>query len=610
MIRKSLFIIVLIALILSLIFAINLIFFRPFSIDHFYDKVFVKALLTEPEMLTYVGLPFISDYYNDQLGGASLQHRKDFIQQMADDLETLNAYSWENQSKEQQLSSRVLAVFLESQANARPFAHHEYAVNQLKGIHVDFPSLMLSAHQIEDEEDAQAYNKRLAYFPRKVEETLEVLAFQEKGQIVPPLWMVERIKGSIEEFRAHASKENPLYQDLKSKMIASDLWKNELAYDQAVLDETKHQIENSIYPAYDRLLQFFEGLSDIASTEDGAWKLPNGKQFYQHKIQENTTTNLTAEEVHQVGRKEVERLRQEIAVCLKEIDKTNSDLTLMEQIDFLRNDSTFLFRNSSEGRANCIQKYKDLIRGIEERMPEVFDLTPSKEVLVQAVPSFKEESSPGAYYEPAAMNGSRSASFYANLRDMNAIPTWSMPTLAYHEAIPGHHFQLGIQGELDHLPMFRRVLPFMAYAEGWALYAEQLAWEMGFYDEDPLGNLGRLQAEMFRAVRLVVDSGIHHYQWTRDEAIFYMRENTGMALGEVEAEVERYIAWPGQALAYKIGMLKILELRAKCKAQLQEEFDLKEFHRVILENGSVPLTVLEQLIEEYLEDKRVDKFLE
>ena len=233
-------------------------------------------------------------------------------------------------------------------------------------------------------------------------------------------------------------------------------------------------------------------------------------------------------------------------------------------------------------------------------MDEAFDIKPKASLEVKWVPEFKEEGSAGAYYEMPAMDGSRGGVFYANLRDVSETVKFAMKTLAYHEGIPGHHFQIAIQGELEGVPIFRTLGLFTAYTEGWALYAERLAWELGFYEGDPYGNLGRLQAEMFRAVRLVVDTGIHYKRWTRDEAINYMIANTGMTTGEVVTEIERYIVMPGQACAYKIGMMKILELRERAKSELGNKFDLMEFHNVVLKNGAVPLEILDELISEYI----------
>jgi uncharacterized protein (DUF885 family) len=274
--------------------------------------------------------------------------------------------------------------------------------------------------------------------------------------------------------------------------------------------------------------------------------------------------------------------------------------TLGATVQELNKEERFLFPNNEEGRQMVLDEYDRILSEISAGLDDAFDIRPKAGLEVKRVPEFKEEGSAGAYYDGPAMDGSRGGTFYANLRNVQESVKFGMKTLAYHEGIPGHHFQIAIQSELEGVPIFRTIGLFTAYVEGWALYAEQLAWELGFYDNDPFGNLGRLQAEMFRAVRLVVDTGIHYKKWTREEAIDYMVRNTGMTTTEVTTEIERYIVMPGQACAYKIGMIKILELREKAKNKLGDQFDLKAFHNVVLKNGAVPLAILEELIDHYI----------
>ena len=270
----------------------------------------------------------------------------------------------------------------------------------------------------------------------------------------------------------------------------------------------------------------------------------------------------------------------------------------------LGKDPPFHFSNDDKGRADALAEYNRLLAEATERSKQLFLTMPKAKLEVQRVPQFKEATAPGAYYQGAALDGTRPGVFFANLRDMNDVPKWSMPTLAYHEGIPGHHWQISIAQELRGLPQFRKIIPFTAYAEGWALYTEWLAKQAGWYEKDPFGDLGRLQAELFRAVRLVVDTGIHAKRWTREQAIAYMREKTGMTEKEVTAEIERYIVMPGQACAYKVGMLKIQELRARAEKELGAKFDQREFHDVVLKNGSLPLEILEEQVNDYIARKK------
>jgi len=320
-------------------------------------------------------------------------------------------------------------------------------------------------------------------------------------------------------------------------------------------------------------------------------------------LHESTTTSLKPDQVHELGLREVARIENEMRTILDANGFAGQPIG--EAMDKLGKDPRFLYPNDDKGRSDALAKYTELItQATECSSKELFLTTPHAKIEVRRVPEFKEATAPSAYYEIAAMDGSRPGVFFANLRDMNEVPKWSMPTLAYHEGVPGHHWQLSTAEELKGVPQFRKVLPFTAYVEGWALYCEWLAKQVGWYDNDPFGDLGRLRDELFRAVRLVVDTGIHAKRWTREQAIAYMREKTGMGDKEVKSEIERYIVAPGQACAYKIGMLKIQELRARTQNELGEKFDQREFHDAVLKNGALPLEILEEQVNDYIQRKK------
>jgi uncharacterized protein (DUF885 family) len=331
--------------------------------------------------------------------------------------------------------------------------------------------------------------------------------------------------------------------------------------------------------------------------------LPEGYALYAYALHENTTTTMKPNDVHDLGLREVARIEAEMRSIL---DANGfAGIPIGEAMDKLGKDPRFLFSNDDKGRADALAEYKRLIDTATERCKQLFLTAPKAKCEVRRVEAFKEATAPGAYYQGGAMDGSRPGIFFANLRDMNEVPKWSMPTLAYHEGIPGHHWQISIAQELKGVPQFRKVIPFTAYAEGWALYCEWLAKQLGWYEGDPFGDLGRLRDELFRAVRLVVDTGIHAKRWTREQAIAYMREKTGMGEKEVRSEIERYIVNPGQACAYKIGMLKIQELRTRAQQELGDKFDQREFHDTLLKNGSLPLEILEEQVNEYIQKKKV-----
>jgi len=362
------------------------------------------------------------------------------------------------------------------------------------------------------------------------------------------------------------------------------------------------EIENTVYPAYERLISYFEILDEKVEGNFGIWNLPDGDELYALAIKRFTTTDYTAEYIHNFGLSEVDRIQAEILAIL-ETEGWDVAAGFTAAIGEMADREEFYYSDSIEGRESILADYQTIIDEISEGLDPYFDLKHESAVEVKRIPEFKEKTSPGAYYQRPAFDGSRPGMFYANLYDIKATPKYSMRTLAYHEAVPGHHFQIAIQQQLEGLPFFRRMIPFTAYTEGWALYAERLAWELGFQD-DPYDNIGRLQAELFRGARLVVDTGIHAQHWSRERAIDYMVANTGMAESDVISEIERYFVIAGQALAYKVGMTKILELRDRAQSELGNNFDMREFHAAVLGSGSVPLNILEELVEQYIEENR------
>jgi uncharacterized protein (DUF885 family) len=358
-------------------------------------------------------------------------------------------------------------------------------------------------------------------------------------------------------------------------------------------------LRSSVYPAYGRMSAALVALKGAAAGRAaGVGRLPDGAAYYALMLKQATTTDYTPEQVHQLGLSEVARILPQMDAILR--TQGLSAGTVGERMTSLGKDPRFLYPNDENGRRLALARYQQILDQVSARMGEYFRTLPAKRLTVERVPSSQEQGTSGAYYQQAAMDGSRPGIFFANLRDMNEVPQWSMKTLAYHEGIPGHHFQVSIALGLQGLPLIRQQTLYTAYAEGWALYAEAFAAEIGIYKDDPWGDLGRLQLELLRAARLVVDTGLHAKGWSREPAIDYMVKTTGIAVADVTSEVERYMALPGQACAYKVGELKILQLRARARAALGPKFNLKDFHAVVLENGAVPLTLLEQLVDEWI----------
>ena len=605
---------ILILLLIGIFWLINLIWFRPFNIKHFYDKVFVELAIDSPELTTSMGIPFLYDRSKDELDDISDAEQWESFNKMKEDYETLMSYDFESQSEENKLNTKILGFYLEGLKEGEPFFYHGYPVNQMRGIQSGLPSLMENSHKLRNESDAEAYITRLSKFDTKFNQLIENLKISESKGIIPPKFVIERVLDEMNGFIG--AKKNSIASDKDSNSILSSVKSNilftnfELKIDKleelsseekdSYKKQVEKEIETTVFGAYKNLIQYFEQLKSKATTDDGVWKLPNGEAYYRYQLKQQTTTELEPEEVHQIGLSEVARIKSEMQNILLAQGYADSSMTLGATIQKLNKEERFLYPNNDEGRQMILDEYDRILAEISAGLDDAFDVRPKAGLEVKRVPEFKEEGSAGAYYNRPAMDGSRGGTFYANLRNVQETVKFGMKTLAYHEGVPGHHFQIAIQSELEGVPIFRTIGLFTAYIEGWALYSEQLAWELGFYKNDPFGNLGRLQAEMFRAVRLVVDTGIHYKKWTREEAIDYMVLNTGMTTTEVATEIERYIVMPGQACAYKIGMLKILELRENAKKKLGSQFDLKEFHNVVLKNGAVPLDILEEIVGNYI----------
>ncbi len=609
---------ILILIVLGLLWLTNLIWFRPFNIKHFYDKVFVELALESPELTTSMGIPVLYDRSKDELDDISDAKQWESFNKMKEDYETLMSYDFERQSETNQLNTKILAFYLKGLKDGEPFFYHGYPVNQMGGVQNSLPSLMENSHKLRNKSDAEAYIARLSKFDIKFNQLIESLKIAENKGIIPPQFVIERVldemngfigvkanTDSIQDSPKNLSpvKSNILFTNFESKIDTLD----DLSQEEKDIykKQVEEEIGTTVFGAYKNLITYFVQLKEKATTDDGVWKLPNGEAYYRYQLKQRTTTDLDPEEVHQIGLSEVARIKNEMQDILLAEGYADTTKTLGAKIQELNKEERFLFPNNDKGRQMVLDEYDRILAEISAGLDDAFDIQPKAGLEVKRVPEFKEEGSAGAYYNRPAMDGSRGGVFYANLRNVHESVKFGMKTLAYHEGIPGHHFQIAIQSELEGVPIFRTIGLFTAYIEGWALYSEQLAWELGFYENDPFGNLGRLQAEMFRAVRLVVDTGIHYKKWTREEAIDYMVANTGMTTTEVTTEIERYIVWPGQACAYKIGMLKILELRERAKKKLGDRFDLKEFHNVVLKNGAVPLEVLEELIDAYINESSI-----
>jgi uncharacterized protein (DUF885 family) len=595
------------ALLVVAVFLGNLVWFRPFSLNLFYEKTFITFVLENPELLTSIGIAEQFGYrrHNAHLDDVSIVKGDHDFALWHGYLADLKSYDLAAQTPEQRLSTRVLTWFIESLLDGERFRFHDYPVSQHFGMQSQTPDFLINQHRIADRRGAEDYLARLDEVGRKFDQMLEGLAVREKKGVVPPRFVIERVLTEVRGFAGRPVAENPLYKHFAAKVASlSEL----TAVDKRTLEARCAQVlESGVVPAYRKLIAFLEGQLSRSTTDDGVWKLPDGDAYYAYRLRSETTTRMTPQEVHDLGLSEVSRIEAEMTAILVAQAQLPPGETPAQATSRLGRDPRFHYPNTDEGRKAALADYTRMIEDQLARSRAVIGLVPKAPIEVRRVPEFKEGNAPGAYYFPPALDGTRPGVFYANLRDMNEMPKFGMRTLALHEGVPGHHFQIALAQEQEGGPTFRKVLPFTAYGEGWALYAEWLGTELGLYHDDPFGDLGRLQAEMFRAVRLVVDTGIHYKRWTRERAIAYMQEKTGMPEGEVVTEVERYIVDPGQACAYKVGMLRIRAARERAQKALGPRFDSgteKAFHDVVLGSGSLPLEILDEQVDAWIKARQ------
>ncbi len=574
---------------------------KPFFFRAFLDRSVVKMAFESPETLTSLG--FLESVgitgHNAELDDDSPEAMDKTFAQVRDLRETLLSYSDADLDENQRISKDIALYLADFALVSEPYRYHNYPLNQLFGVQNGYPSFMQAQHQVHSVGDAENYLSRLQKVKLKFAQTLEGLKIREAKGIIPPKFVIERVLTEMNDFVATPIQDNILYSSFKTKLADTDISADEQA---RLLAAAEADIKGYVHPAYQLFIDYFSQLQAKAGTDDGYWALPNGDLAYEQLLKFFTTTNYTADEIHAKGLAEVDRIQSEIMTILA-AEGYDVSQGFSVAIEALAADPKFYYEDSDAGRAQILVDYQQILDEVNAGLGDAFRIRPEAGMEVVRIPEFKEKTAPGAYYQQPAIDGSRPGRFYANLYDIKATPKYGMRTLAYHEGIPGHHFQIAVAMELEGMPLIRKMAPFTAYIEGWALYSERLAWELGF-QKDPFDNIGRLQAELFRAVRLVVDTGIHHSRWTREQAIDYMKKNTGMSDRDVTAEIERYIVMPGQATAYKVGMMKILELREKAKSALGDKFDLRDFHDVVLKNGAVPLDILETLVDRYIADTK------
>lgn len=512
----------------------------------------------------------------------------------------MNAY--EAAARRNEFGLGGAAEFGSSRPNSgSTWAATPYMVTQLTGPHLFLPRMMQTQHPIDDAAGADAYLARLEEFGRVFDEVIETVNADAGAGATPPAFVLKGAINAIAGLTAPAPGEHPLTLRLIERTGRVDAISEEDRARYAA--EAARLVETVVYPAYSRLSAALENLVDQAGTDAGVWRLGEmGEAYYQFTLDSYGGGGRTGDEIHELGLAEVERITAEMDRLLKSIDLTEGSVAARMRQLAAREDN--LFPNTDEGREALLELLREQVAAVNAVAPDWFASLPEQSVEVRRIPVYEQDSAPGGYYSGPSLDGTRPGIYWINLKSTADNPIHSLKTLTYHEAVPGHHFQISSQQSVENLPLIRNMLSYSEYTEGWALYAEELAKEMGMYEDDPEGDLGRLQAEIFRAARLVVDSGLHTKRWTREQAIDYMAEATGETRASVSREIERYAAVPGQACAYKLGMLRIGELRARAEEELGENFDIRRFHEAVLTTGAAPLPVLERRIVRWIEKEK------
>ncbi|GAA4320294.1 DUF885 domain-containing protein [Pontixanthobacter gangjinensis] len=569
------------------------------ELNQYFAKEYQKEIEESPETQTRRGMKTDYGKWDDY---SNLKYTEDLEQakQRMDYLEKVDTAALDEETK---LSYALYKRQVQNEIDDYKYRFYNYPIEQMHGLHAELPAFLINMHRIDSVPDAKAYIQRLVGLGKVMDDIIEQLQLREQNGIIPPKFVHDRTLDASRNLIkgrpfTKSSEASTLMEDFSSKIDELEISEEDKT---ALIDEAETALVDNVKPAYEKLIDFLENQQQRATEEAGVWKFPKGEEFYNNALQRVTTTNLTADEIHEIGLSEVARIHGEMEKIMEEVGFEGS---LEDFFQFMKTDERFYYENTEEGKAAYLKEAKSIINNMKEMLPELFNTMPEADIVVKAVEPFREKSAGKAFYQQPALDGSRPGTYYANLYDMAAMPKYEMEALAYHEGIPGHHMQIAIAQELDSIPEFRKFSFFTAYVEGWGLYSEYIPKEIGFY-KDPYSDFGRLAMELWRSCRLVVDTGIHAKKWTRQQGIDYYKQNTPAAESACVKMVERHIVMPGQATAYKIGMNKILELREKAKKQLGDKFDIRDFHDVVLTDGALPLTILEAKVDSWIKSKKI-----
>ena len=561
-----------------------------------FEEIFMQGVMRSPIFQSFLGIKKDQDKWDD----LSDERAQQDLQIAKDNLDKVNQIDESKLDAQTKVSLDIMKLNLQQEIADFKWRFHNYPLNQMFGIHSQVPSLLINQHTISELADAEAYIARLEKVAPLFDQVIDGINVRaERGIIAPKFvypYIISDSKNIINGAPFSEGDDSTLLADFSGKIAQLEISDNEK---QALIDRATAALKASVKPGYEKLISAVEVIQAKADDKDGAWKFPDGEAFFNNALARTTSTDLTAKEIHQIGLDEVARIHKEMKAIK---DKVGFEGDLAAFFEFMRHDPQFYYPETEQGRQRYLTEATQLIDTMKSRLDELFIVKPKADLTVKAVEAFREKSAGKAFYQSPTLDGKRPGIYYANLYRMSDMPTYQMEALAYHEGIPGHHMQRAISVELQGLPKFRKFSRFTAYTEGWGLYSELLPKEIGMYS-DPYSDFGRLAMELWRACRLVVDTGIHAMKWDREQGIEYYVTNTPNPKPDAVKMVERHIVMPSQATAYKIGMLKILELRHKAETEMGDKFDIREFHDVVLKNGPVPLSVLAQYIDDYIASK-------
>lgn len=565
------------------------------KVKAFFEAAFEEDLAASPEYATALGFRLRYGEWSpltDERRQEDLARTRRQLQSLESSIDRARL------DAQARLSYDIFVISGKREISQDEWRYHRYPFDQMNGLQAGMPAFLVNSHRVQSVSDAEAYISRLRGLPSLINQAMENADKAEKNGALPPAFVFPYVISDAQNIIKGApfdgsGQDSPLWADINAKITGIEI---DALVRKRLLDEARSALLESVGPGYRKLIVYATAAGKRAGTDDGAWRLRDGARYYDFLLSSYTTTSMTAKEIHQLGLAEVARIHGEMRSIMKQVGFKGD---LQAFFEFMRTDPQFYYPETAQGKATYLAEATRLIDDMRKRLPSLFRTLPKAPLIVKAVEPFREKSAGKAFYQSPSADGTRPGVYYANLYRMADMPKYEMEVLAYHEGIPGHHMQRAIAGELDELPRFRRFGGFTAYSEGWGLYTERLPKEIGMF-ADPYSDFGRLVLELTRAVRLVVDTGLHAKRWTREQVIQYHLDNMPMTRDAATKATERYIVMPGQATAYTIGMLHIVKLREKAQRALGSRFDIRDFHDFILRSGALPLDILEMQVDEWI----------